>query len=409
MESFGQKLRRERESREKPLEEIAGSTKIRLRFLEALETNEFDELPGPAFGKFFIRAYAEALDMDPEPLIAEYDREQKRRAEAGTADTAETPHVDVQSRIRDRLRRWAGSGTPHEKILEDPVEIEPEIAAEIPAREEQPVEVRSEQPADPAPEQEPEPEPEPYSSEAIEPGPAPAPDPSVVGEPLESPVVYPGEASEDDEARPGPLGLRPRTLVVGAITLALVAVLVIAFFPVGDSEGETADALTAMPAIDGASESVTDPEAAPGDEGEAEEAPPPRQVAPEPVEPVAVEEQRPAPTPVPGAGSLSVSEFGIGRDVVNRRLQGTGDRFEEGTTISFWTRVVGGRRGQSIRHVWLHDGGPVQSVTLEIGGPHWRTHSRKTLWGTGPWTVEARDADGEVLARATFTCIPAGP
>jgi hypothetical protein len=398
MASFGEKLRQERESRKTKLDDIAGTTKIRIRFLEALEQDEFEELPGPAFGKFFIRAYAEALDIDPEPLIAEYDREQKRRAQTGAADSVESPHGDVQSRIRDRLRRWAGAGTPHESILEEPVEIEPESAVEEPVREEEAVEVRAEHPSEPAP--------EPYSPEEVEPEPAPVPETLV--ETLESPVVYPGEVTEDEETRHGPLGLRPRTLVVGAISLALVVVLVIAFFPVGDSEGEASDALTAMPAVGDASESATGPETPSGDDVGADETPPPHAMATEPVAPVVVSEERPAPTPVPGDESPSVSEFGVGRDVVNRRLQGRGDRFEEGTTVSFWTRVVGGRRGQSLRHVWLRDGRAVQSVTLEIGGPHWRTHSRKTLWGTGSWTVEARGADGEVLAEATFTCVPAG-
>jgi len=112
-------------------------------------------------------------------------------------------------------------------------------------------------------------------------------------------------------------------------------------------------------------------------------------------------EERPAP------GRLAIPEFGVGRRVVGQRLEGRGRRFEEGSVVAFWTRVVGGSRGETIRHVWLHRGRPVQSVTLELGGANWRTHSRKTLRGTGAWEVEARDAEDRVLARAGFDCLTA--
>jgi hypothetical protein len=105
-------------------------------------------------------------------------------------------------------------------------------------------------------------------------------------------------------------------------------------------------------------------------------------------------------------GRLVVEEFGVGRRVVNHRLVDRDDRFREGEVVWFLTRVMGGRRGERIRHVWLHEGVPVQSIDLELGGPHWRTQSNKTLWGTGSWTVEVRDRDDRVLARAAFTCAP---
>ena len=54
------------------------------------------------------------------------------------------------------------------------------------------------------------------------------------------------------------------------------------------------------------------------------------------------------------------------------------------------------------------EGRPVESIPLELGGPHWRTHSHKTLWGIGRWSVEVRDSEDRVLATATFDCVPAG-
>ena len=46
VENFGSYLNHERELRGVSLEEISGSTKIHIRFLQALEENKFDELPG---------------------------------------------------------------------------------------------------------------------------------------------------------------------------------------------------------------------------------------------------------------------------------------------------------------------------------------------------------------------------
>ena len=107
---------------------------------------------------------------------------------------------------------------------------------------------------------------------------------------------------------------------------------------------------------------------------------------------------------------LSISDYGVGTDVVDRELKGKGDRFEEGTKVAFLTRVVGGSDGDRIRHVWLYEKEEIVSIGLTLGGSHWRTFSRKTLppGTTGAWAVEARDAEDRVLARVEFTCVAAG-
>jgi hypothetical protein len=107
---------------------------------------------------------------------------------------------------------------------------------------------------------------------------------------------------------------------------------------------------------------------------------------------------------------LSVTDYGVGTAVADRELQGRGDRFVAGSSVVFWTRVVGGEEGERIRHVWIRDGEEVLSIGLTLGGPHWRTHSRKTLHegSTGDWTVEARDAEDRVLATADFRCVASG-
>lgn len=54
------------------LQEIAASTKISSRALQALEDEHFDQLPGGIFNKGFVRAYAHCVGLDEEKTIAEY-------------------------------------------------------------------------------------------------------------------------------------------------------------------------------------------------------------------------------------------------------------------------------------------------------------------------------------------------
>ena len=72
MASFGETLRRERELRGVSLREIADETKISVRFLEALEQDRLEVLPGGVFRRAFVKQYARYLGLDPERLVAEF-------------------------------------------------------------------------------------------------------------------------------------------------------------------------------------------------------------------------------------------------------------------------------------------------------------------------------------------------
>ena len=52
--------------------DVESRTKIRAKYLRALENEEFGMLPGPTFVKTFLRTYAEALGLDPQVLVEEY-------------------------------------------------------------------------------------------------------------------------------------------------------------------------------------------------------------------------------------------------------------------------------------------------------------------------------------------------
>jgi len=57
------------------LEQIAQSTKIGVRSLEAIERGDFQKLPGGIYSTSYIRQYARAIDYDESDLLAFYHRE----------------------------------------------------------------------------------------------------------------------------------------------------------------------------------------------------------------------------------------------------------------------------------------------------------------------------------------------
>ena len=57
------------------LEQIAASTKISVRALEAIERGEFRKLPGGIYNTSYIRQYARAIDYDESAILAVYYRE----------------------------------------------------------------------------------------------------------------------------------------------------------------------------------------------------------------------------------------------------------------------------------------------------------------------------------------------
>jgi hypothetical protein len=62
--------------------DVESRTKIRAKYLRALENEEFGMLPGPTFVKTFLRTYAEALGLDPQVLLEEYRATHESREEA---------------------------------------------------------------------------------------------------------------------------------------------------------------------------------------------------------------------------------------------------------------------------------------------------------------------------------------
>jgi cytoskeletal protein RodZ len=106
VESFGARLKREREQRKVTLDEISLSTKIGTRFLRALEEEHFEQLPGGIFNKGFVRAYARHLGMDEEQTISEY------LLASGTVQPEKQPEAVRELELRTEQDTQAAARVP---------------------------------------------------------------------------------------------------------------------------------------------------------------------------------------------------------------------------------------------------------------------------------------------------------
>jgi cytoskeleton protein RodZ len=105
MPEIGATLREARMRERIDVSEIEAQTKIRAKYLRALENEEWGLLPGPTFVKSFLRTYAQALGLDDKALVEEYRLHHERPSE-GMLE----PIVSSSSRSSTGRRRSAPSG-----------------------------------------------------------------------------------------------------------------------------------------------------------------------------------------------------------------------------------------------------------------------------------------------------------
>ena len=93
---IGPTLREARIRRKIDLAEIEKQTKIRVRYLRALENEEWELLPGPTYTRSFIRTYALALGLDGERLADDFRRQEEEGARdlpGGRDPALRQPHL----------------------------------------------------------------------------------------------------------------------------------------------------------------------------------------------------------------------------------------------------------------------------------------------------------------------------
>ena len=132
-ENFGARLRQRRERQEITLASISEQTKINLSLLEALERNDVSHWPAGIFRRAFIRAYAHAIDLEPDVVVREFLESHPDPIEAVTTMSAEAPGVAgpgvtpgpptrlqclVGSAVGSLSRRWLGFAGGRESPVE---------------------------------------------------------------------------------------------------------------------------------------------------------------------------------------------------------------------------------------------------------------------------------------------------
>ena len=99
-DGVGKRLREARTRRKLTLPEVEAATKIRGRYLQAIENEDWDQLPGETYARAFIRTYAALLGLDGERLA-----EEQRRARGSARPGERLPRVDPRPRRVTRRRR----------------------------------------------------------------------------------------------------------------------------------------------------------------------------------------------------------------------------------------------------------------------------------------------------------------
>jgi cytoskeletal protein RodZ len=102
-DGVGKKLHEARARKELSLQEAEEATKIRCRYLQAIENDEWDQLPGDIYARAFVRTYGRYLGLDGDRLA-----EEQRRDQGAARPGERLPRVDPKPPPVARGRRNRG-------------------------------------------------------------------------------------------------------------------------------------------------------------------------------------------------------------------------------------------------------------------------------------------------------------
>jgi cytoskeleton protein RodZ len=111
MPDIGETLREARMRRRIDMAEVESATKIRAKYLRALENEEWGLLPGPTYVKTFLRSYADYLELDSRRIVDEYKRRYEHPRGGEAAPFGGLAPGRAQPR-RSRRRRGPGALGP---------------------------------------------------------------------------------------------------------------------------------------------------------------------------------------------------------------------------------------------------------------------------------------------------------
>lgn len=98
-DGVGKKLHEARTRKKLSLQQVEEATRIRCRYLRAIEDDDWDELPGDTYARAFIRTYGAFLGLDGERLA-----EDQRKLRGSARPGERLPRVDPRPRRVERHR-----------------------------------------------------------------------------------------------------------------------------------------------------------------------------------------------------------------------------------------------------------------------------------------------------------------
>jgi hypothetical protein len=107
MTDIGSTLREARMRDRIDISEVETRTKIRAKYLRAIENEEWDLLPGPVYAKSFLRTYSDFLGLDSRMLIDEFKRQYERPSDHDIRPSTSIAHERERRRRGPRIPSWA--------------------------------------------------------------------------------------------------------------------------------------------------------------------------------------------------------------------------------------------------------------------------------------------------------------
>lgn len=101
---IGEKLKKAREAKGLTLEAVEEETKIRRKYLQAMEEEQFQILPGPIYAKAFLKNYARFLNLEVNEIMEIYNRQLSEEPAPETTEKSAAQKVKVE--VPGKPRYW---------------------------------------------------------------------------------------------------------------------------------------------------------------------------------------------------------------------------------------------------------------------------------------------------------------
>jgi transcriptional regulator with XRE-family HTH domain len=130
MSELGSALIRAREARGLTLEDAERDTRISRRYLQALETEQFEAIPAPVYARGFLRSYSQYLGLDPAEMLALFPRDEDTPY---APDASSRPTGQPPSAVGPQRPAWQrpSRGVEPASALAEETALEPTIGVDI--------------------------------------------------------------------------------------------------------------------------------------------------------------------------------------------------------------------------------------------------------------------------------------